>query len=348
MIAGLKTAVQRAIEAAKARGAKRAVLLPVSVPSHSSLMAGRGGPACRAARADADFACPTSPPVYTVDVQHARRVRMASADALKEQLFSPVRWADTVRAMIANGVQRPWSSAARARCCTALNRRVENASRISTMLAVDDPAIARSRARRPAGRSEMSRERRRAVVTGASRGIGRGDRRSSSAGAVRAIVGTATTEAGGAARSASTCLRAGLAGRGAVLDVAKRIRWRPASRSSTAQEGTPSILVNNAGVTRDGLADADERRRLAGRDRDRPDARSIATCKAVMRGMMKARYGRIVNIASVIGGDGQRGAEQLRCGQGRHDRFHQEPRARGRLAWHHGQRRGAGLHRDAT
>ena len=70
------------------------------------------------------------------------------------------------------------------------------------------------------------------------------------------------------------------------------------------------------------------------------------TCKAVMRGMMKARCGRIVNIASVIGVMGNAGQTQLRRGQGRHDRLQQEPCARGRLARHHGQRRRAGLHRD--
>ncbi len=76
VVAGLKTAVERAIEAAKARGAKRAVLLPVSVPSHSSLM--KGAAEELAARlAATPLRCPTSPP-STPSMRASMRARTGS------------------------------------------------------------------------------------------------------------------------------------------------------------------------------------------------------------------------------------------------------------------------------
>jgi 3-oxoacyl-[acyl-carrier protein] reductase len=73
-----------------------------------------------------------------------------------------------------------------------------------------------------------------------------------------------------------------------------------------AAEGTPSILVNNAGITRDGLLlrmSADDWQAVL-----ETDLSSVyRTCKAVMRGMMKARKGRIINIASVVGVMGNAG-----------------------------------------
>jgi 3-oxoacyl-[acyl-carrier protein] reductase len=140
-------------------------------------------------------------------------------------------------------------------------------------------------------------EKRTAVVTGGARGIGRaivlelGGRGAQ-------IVGTATS-ASGAAAIGEYLAAAGLAGRGAVLDVAKPDSVEAFFKELDAAEGTPAILVNNAGVTRDGLL-----MRMSAEDWQavlETDLSSVyRTCKAVMRGMMKARYGRIVNIASVI------------------------------------------------
>jgi [acyl-carrier-protein] S-malonyltransferase len=136
VVAGLKTAVQRAIEAAQARGAKRAVLLPVSVPSHSSLM--RGAAQKLAERlAATPLRMPDVVDVYTVGVrthQNEEGIRRA----LEEQLFSPVRWADTVRAMIAKGAT-VLIECGPGKVLTTLNRRVERRADL-TMLAVDDPA----------------------------------------------------------------------------------------------------------------------------------------------------------------------------------------------------------------
>ena len=102
VIAGAKPAVQRAIAAAKARGAKRAMLLPVSAPFHSSLLK----PAAErlAARlAQVDVRAPAIPVLHNVDVQtHAApdEIRLA----LAQQAARPIRWTDTVRALAASGV----------------------------------------------------------------------------------------------------------------------------------------------------------------------------------------------------------------------------------------------------
>ncbi len=102
VIAGHKAAVERAMVLAKAAGAKRALLLPVSAPFHSSLLA----PAAErlAVRlAEVEFRPPTIPVIHNVDVA----LHAAPADiraALAKQAANPVRWTDTVRAIAARGV----------------------------------------------------------------------------------------------------------------------------------------------------------------------------------------------------------------------------------------------------
>jgi [acyl-carrier-protein] S-malonyltransferase len=136
VIAGNATAVARAIDAARARGARRAVLLPVSVPSHSSLMLGA---AERLAQklATVDVRMPNIPDVYTVEVRkHASPEGIRQS--LKEQLFKPVRWADTVRAMIAGGVTT-FVECGPGKVLTSLNRRIERKPELR-MLALEDTA----------------------------------------------------------------------------------------------------------------------------------------------------------------------------------------------------------------
>ncbi len=102
VIAGHAQAVERAVEAAKAMGAKRAVLLPVSVPSHCALMQ----PAAErlAERlAGIEVKAPTIPVINNVDVAAASAAD-AIRHALARQLYSPVRWVETVQKMAADGV----------------------------------------------------------------------------------------------------------------------------------------------------------------------------------------------------------------------------------------------------
>ena len=133
-----------------------------------------------------------------------------------------------------------------------------------------------------------------ALVTGASRGIGAAIAKALLA-AGATVVGTATTQAGADGISATL----GGNGRGMVLDVSDDESIQTAIKDLQSREGSPTILVNNAGVTRDNLL-------MRMKDDEWSDV--IATnltgtyrlCKACLRGMMKARKGRIVNIASVI------------------------------------------------
>lgn len=102
VIAGSKTAVERACDACKARGAKRALLLPVSAPFHSSLI--RPAADKLAARlAELTFAAPQIPVINNADVaieSDSARIK----DALVRQAYSPVRWVETIRRMAAMDV----------------------------------------------------------------------------------------------------------------------------------------------------------------------------------------------------------------------------------------------------
>ncbi|WP_024303782.1 ACP S-malonyltransferase [Pseudogulbenkiania sp. MAI-1] len=102
VIAGAKAAVERAMELCKAKGAKRALPLPVSVPSHCALMK----PAAErlaAALAEVEIKAPAIPVLHNADVasySDPAQIR----DALVRQLYSPVRWTETVQKMAADGI----------------------------------------------------------------------------------------------------------------------------------------------------------------------------------------------------------------------------------------------------
>ena len=102
VIAGHKAAVERAAEAVKSRGAKRALMLPVSAPFHCSLMQ-PAADALKSPLANLQFMPPQFPVVNNVDV--AQRIEPdAIRDALVRQAASPVRWVETMQAMQAAGV----------------------------------------------------------------------------------------------------------------------------------------------------------------------------------------------------------------------------------------------------
>lgn len=102
VIAGHRDAVERALEAASARGAKRGVLLPVSAPFHSSLM--RPAAEKLASRlASVPIAAPVIPVLHNVDVAE-RTTADAIRSALARQAAAPVRWVETIQAFAARGV----------------------------------------------------------------------------------------------------------------------------------------------------------------------------------------------------------------------------------------------------
>lgn len=143
-----------------------------------------------------------------------------------------------------------------------------------------------------------------ALVTGASRGIGRAIAlQLGRAGAT--VIGTATTEAG-ALEIQKTFDTAQIVGWGATVNVTDAAACETLIAEIEKRYGAVSVLVNNAGITRDNLA-----MRMKDDEWDvviDTNLRAVfKLSKAVMRGMMKARFGRIVNITSVVGEAGNPG-----------------------------------------
>jgi len=143
-----------------------------------------------------------------------------------------------------------------------------------------------------------------AIVTGASRGIGEAILLAL-AGANAAVVGTSTSEAGAQAISRKLA-ELGARGAGRTLDVREVARCTALVDDVQRELGPPTILVNNAGITRDNLL-----ARMKDEEWDdiqATDLKSVfAMSRAVLRGMMKARGGRIVNVTSVVGFTGNAG-----------------------------------------
>ncbi len=141
-----------------------------------------------------------------------------------------------------------------------------------------------------------------ALVTGASRGIGKAIAFELAARGAT-VVGTATTEAGA---QAVTQMLAPHGGRGVVLNVTDAPACDALVDTLTKQSGGLHILVNNAGITRDNLA-----MRMKDEDWDAVLQTNLSAVfrlsRAVMRSMMKARWGRIINITSVVGSSGNPG-----------------------------------------
>lgn len=141
-----------------------------------------------------------------------------------------------------------------------------------------------------------------ALVTGASRGIGAAIADSLAAHGAK-VIGTATSAAGAEAITARLAAHGGV---GRVLDVADAAGVEALLGSLITEFGGLSILVNNAGIARDNLLmrmKEDDWQAVL----DTNLSSVYRTCKAVMRPMMKARHGRIINIASVIGVTGNAG-----------------------------------------
>ena len=151
----------------------------------------------------------------------------------------------------------------------------------------------------------MAIEKRVALVTGASRGIGQAIAKELAMDESLTVIGTATTE-DGASSISHYFAKWGLDGDGIVMDVSKPESVEEGVKQITQAYGAPLILVNNAGITRDNLM-------LRMKEDDWNDVintnlNSIyRVSKAVLRGMTKARWGRIVNVSSVVAQMGNAG-----------------------------------------
>jgi 3-oxoacyl-[acyl-carrier protein] reductase len=143
-----------------------------------------------------------------------------------------------------------------------------------------------------------------ALVTGASRGIGRAIA-DALARAGATVIGTATTS-GGAEAISQRIKELGASGRGAVLNVCEAAAGDALIDSIGAEFGKLSVLVNNAGITRDTLA-------MRMKDDDWSSvletnlSAAFRLARGVLRGMMRAKHGRIINISSVVGTTGNAG-----------------------------------------
>ncbi len=143
-----------------------------------------------------------------------------------------------------------------------------------------------------------------ALVTGASRGIGRSiAEKLGTAGAT--VIGTATSE-GGAQAISDYFHAANINGKGMVLNVTDLDSINTVTKEITTEFGAITVLVNNAGITRDNLM-------LRMKEEEWGDIMStnltsvFRVSKACLRGMMKARFGRIISISSVVGATGNAG-----------------------------------------
>jgi len=143
-----------------------------------------------------------------------------------------------------------------------------------------------------------------ALVTGASRGIGRAIA-TRLGGEGCTVVGTATSDAGAEAITAWFS-EAGIQGCGMKLDVADDGSVAEVVKAVEEKYGVITVLVNNAGITRDNLL-----MRMKPEEWNAVIETNLSSlyrvCKACVRGMMKARWGRIVNITSVVGVSGNAG-----------------------------------------
>lgn len=141
-----------------------------------------------------------------------------------------------------------------------------------------------------------------ALVTGATRGIGKAIAHELAT-AGHKVIGTATSDAGAAAIAEN--LRA-VGGTGIRLDVSDVEAVRESVAAIVSEHGAPTILVNNAGITRDNLM-------MRMKDEEWGDVLNtnlnalFTVSKACLRGMTKARWGRIINISSVVGSMGNAG-----------------------------------------
>jgi hypothetical protein len=239
VIAGSKAGVDRACEKLKASAPSAPAAGGVgSIPLFADEAGRRGLARTPGRRGDPGAAHPGH--------QQHRRGRAeppeAIRDALYRQAFGPVRWVEVTQALRARGLSHIFECGP-GKVLSGLVKRVD--AEIVSMTVLDPASLAL--AKEHAGMSEASAAPQVALVTGASRGIGRAIALALAAAGLR-VVGTATTAAGAAG---ITDALASSGGQGLVLDVTDGAALDAAVDAIVKQHGGLHVLVNNAGITRD-------------------------------------------------------------------------------------------------
>ncbi len=341
VIAGHAAAVDRASELCRARGAKRAVRLPVSAPFHCALMkpaqerlasrarraglpGSRGAPGEQRGRAGGTgrFFLPGRPRAPGLGGGALAGIGRAPRQRGRDDLR---------RGRAGQGPERPGQ---------------EDRAGDARVLNVDSPESLEADGRRPrGGRGGVmgQLEGRVSLVTGASRGIGRAIAKALAAEGAHVVL--AARDAAKLAEAVAEIAAAGGRAEALALDVADRASVEAAFAHVLAAHGRIDHLVNNAGVTRDNLLlrmkDEEWQQVLA------TNLTGAFLCtQAALKPMLKQRAGRIVNITSVVGLGGNAGPGQLRRQQGRDRGLHEVGGPRGGLARHHRERGRPRLHRD--
>ena len=293
VVSGHKAAVERAVEIAKAKGAKRAMLLPVSAPFHCALMQPAADAMAEALAAVA-IAAPGVPVVANVKAEAVRDPDEIRA-LLVAQVTGRVRWRESVAWMAGQGVSETVEVGA-GNALSGMIRRI--AKEIETK-AVGSPDDVRALAGEGTAMFDLTGKA--ALVTGASGGIG---------GAIaRALHGQGAAVALSGTRVAPLEALAGELGeRSHVVpcDLSDAAAVEALPKQAAAAMGQVDILVNNAGITRDQLF-----MRMSDADWEAVIAVNLTSVmrlsRGVLRGMMKARWGRIVNVSSIVGVTGNAG-----------------------------------------
>ncbi len=295
VIAGHKGAVDRAVALAKERGARKATLLAVSAPFHSPLMRpAREGMAPLLAATD--FRDPRVPVVTNVDAAPVT-TGDAARDALVRQIDSPVRWVESVLGMEeAFGVET-FVEVGPGNVLTGLTERIAKTARTT---AVTRPGPAAAAPGGDGRRRELmfKLDGKTALVTGASQGIGEAIARVLARQGARVVLAARNEDKLKAL--AAEIDEAGGQALPLVLDVTQPETFGERLKSLPEDFAAIDILVNNAGITADNLL-----ARMSLEDWERVLRTNLtgafALTKEVMRGMMKRRWGRIINVSSVVG-----------------------------------------------
>ena len=308
-VSGTTAAVERAIALAKERGAKRALLLPVSGAFHSTLMA----PVAEAMRPLIDGTAVHAGRVPLVADLDARFLRDPSdlRDELVDQICGSVRWVDVVGALVGAGVTTFYEIGPGQVLAGLIGRCAPEATVFTAERMVADAVTAAetavSETRSARAMSEASGDQRAgvAVVTGGTRGIGLAvAKRLVADGYDVLLTYKGDAEAAEAAKSELSGSDRQVEAIAADISTAEGAGM--AIEAAMQQLGRLDVLINNAGITRDTLL-------MRMNDEDWDDVLTtnlkgaFLTSKAAIRPMLRQRSGRIVNISSVVGQVGNAG-----------------------------------------